>query len=117
MGKPFVKKFTDEVFLAEFYFLICKRKKAEDWVFRKTKVKTEFKGEGAFQAFKTKKGSGEIFIIWMLEWDEDALLHELTHASIYIFHDRGVFISKKHDEAFCYYLSYLFKKAKELYGK
>lgn len=106
------KHITDCLYRATYHLYIGDGKEMVKKIKRRFNIDLDIKNaSGSFRAICDERGE-ENLIIWMDKYDEDNLVHELAHAAIYVFHKRGISITSKHDEPFCYYFGWLFGRAK-----
>ena len=113
-GKTVYRSFCDDLYRARYHIYICKGDRIRSTFKKKYNIDLEDKdASGSFYAVKSD-GWAEELVIWLDKYDEIDLLHEVTHAVIYVLDKRGITINSENDEPMCYYTGWLFSKIKKL---
>lgn len=98
----------DPVFKINYYYFGCK--KEEDFLkILKIKFKidkAQHDSDGGFNVFE--QHGQEVCFIWARNNDLEVIVHEICHAVHYVLETRGIQLSEKTDEIYCYLSQFLF---------
>lgn len=112
-------RWTDPVYDVDIYLLHGPAEKAEAWFQRMFNAGPEQIGDfrGAKTVFTVNSQRGDAVIFWYPEWflrrdrskrHPATIAHESLHGALNVLQDRGVEVNDGSDEAFAYYLTWLY---------
>lgn len=109
-----LKSFITEIYNVRLFYLIS------DWKTCIKIVKDEFnyelkdeeEGEGYTIPLEHKNGGAGVFIWIDKNHRDDVLIHEVFHAAKFILFNRGIGLTDSSEEAYAYFLTYLFNSIK-----
>jgi hypothetical protein len=108
------RSFTDDLYHAKYNIYIGEIDNLKNTIKRKFNIDLDDKqSSGSFFSIKNDNGE-EHLLIWLDKWNIYNLLHEIVHAVVYVLEQRGVKIDSENDEAFCYYVGWVFEKSIKL---
>jgi len=108
------RRFYDPLYGATFYVYIGGTSKEFKKIMQKHRLKLGAIGEEDYAYFKEAMIKGRKFcFIWCESKDIIYLAHEALHATAWVFKKIGIPISRKNDDAACYYQQWILEQIRD----